>query len=172
MPELITEVDRSDGEIGARPKTDFFTNHELICRTSHLYLFNSKRQLLMQLRAKNRKNYPNQYDASVSGTVRAGETYNQALEREMKEELGICIPATMFIKGFYEDDIHRSHKMCFWGMYDGPIEIQKSEIAQILWIDRTELKKKMAEEKDKFCPPFLEELHEIIQKNYLIEVFT
>jgi isopentenyldiphosphate isomerase len=108
MVELITEVDINDNIIGARPKTDFFDNPSLICRTSHLYLLNSQGKLLIQMRAKNRKNYPDQYDASVSGTVRADETYEQALEREMKEELNIQTPFEYVLKGFYKDDIHCS----------------------------------------------------------------
>ncbi|MBT3539130.1 NUDIX domain-containing protein [Candidatus Parcubacteria bacterium] len=172
MVELITHVDEHDNVLGARPKTDFFNNPSLYCRTSHLYLFNLEGKLLIQQRTKTRKNYPGMYDASVSGTVREKETYEEALVREAGEELGIKnISYNLFLKGVYSDDVHTSHKSLYTAIYNGPITFQKEEVEKIYWMSRSEITKEMKKYSERFCPPFLEELEDIINKKQLTDIF-
>ncbi|MDR1826323.1 MAG: NUDIX domain-containing protein [Rickettsiales bacterium] len=60
-------------------------------RAAHVWIVNPKGELLLQLRGPNAKEYPNMWDISAAGHVRAGETVERAGIREMKEELGIDI---------------------------------------------------------------------------------
>ncbi len=56
---------------------------------AHVWIYNSKGQILMQLRAKDKDSYPGLWDISVSGHTDSGETPIQSAVREMKEEIGL-----------------------------------------------------------------------------------
>ena len=58
-------------------------------RAIHLYLFNSKNEILIQKRAMTVDNAPGVYTISVLGHVNAGETSAATVKREVAEELGI-----------------------------------------------------------------------------------
>lgn len=80
MIEQNIEVDEKDNVIGFRPRDDFYTG-KYIHRASHLILFNSKNEILIQKRASTKKWYPNLYTFSVSGTV-ADESYEDCIKKE------------------------------------------------------------------------------------------
>lgn len=58
-------------------------------RAVHLYLFNSKNEVLLQRRALTVDHYPGFFSISVLGHIRAGEFSSAAVRREVKEELGV-----------------------------------------------------------------------------------
>lgn len=53
-----------------------------------VFIINSKKQVLLQKRSKNKKMWPDMWDISAGGHVLAGEFGFQAIIREIKEELG------------------------------------------------------------------------------------
>ena len=57
----------------------------------HVAIFNSKGQLLIQRRQKDKSRWADLWDVSVGGHVIAGETSDLAAERETLEELGLRI---------------------------------------------------------------------------------
>ena len=58
----------------------------------HICIFNSRGEMLIQKRQKNKANWPDLWDFSVGGTVSAGERSGSGAERELHEELGIDLP--------------------------------------------------------------------------------
>lgn len=60
-----------------------------IHRVVHLYWIDHDNNLLVQRRSYDKKLYPGKLSVSVTGHVNAGEFSDQALRREIKEELGI-----------------------------------------------------------------------------------
>ncbi|MGY5339457.1 NUDIX hydrolase [Levilactobacillus spicheri] len=58
------------------------------------FLFNRHHQVLLQQRAENKLNFPGYWDTSSGGAVRAGETIETAIQREMAEKLGFHHPVT------------------------------------------------------------------------------
>ena len=55
----------------------------------HICLMNSKGEILIQQRDKNKKNFPSIWDITLGGGVQSGENSRQAARRELFEELGI-----------------------------------------------------------------------------------
>jgi isopentenyl-diphosphate Delta-isomerase len=155
MEELITEVDKNDNVLGSRPKSEF-RNSNHIHRSSHLYVFNSKNELLIQKRAKCKEVYPDLYDASVSGTVSKDETYEETLEREMQEELGIQVPYEKLFKYSCFDDIDKAIKVVFKAKFNGPFKTDPKEVGSIHWMSLDKIKELIKTNPELFCKPFLE----------------
>lgn len=57
----------------------------------HLCLFNSKGQMLIQQRQKDKKGWSNLWDLTVGGSPITGETSWEGIQREAREELGLDI---------------------------------------------------------------------------------
>jgi len=60
-------------------------------RSVHIWIINTKNELLIQKRSPNKKTHPNFLDLSVAGHVSAGDGVIDSAIREIKEELGISI---------------------------------------------------------------------------------
>jgi len=60
-------------------------------RSAHIWIINNKKEMLLQRRSPNKKKYPNKWDISSAGHVRAGESLIEGAKREAYEELGINI---------------------------------------------------------------------------------
>ena len=63
-------------------------------RTVHIWFLNSKNQLLLQRRAKQKINHPDMWDISVAGHISTGQTSEEAALREIQEEVGVEINAS------------------------------------------------------------------------------
>lgn len=57
----------------------------------HACILNSKGEMLIQQRQPFKRGWANMWDITVGGSVVAGETSKQAVQRELMEELGINI---------------------------------------------------------------------------------
>ena len=72
-------------------------------RAVYGFIFNKKGDVLLQKRAKTKKIWPDLWDITAGGHVLAGEFGEQALQREIKEELNydIIVPSNydLVIKG-------------------------------------------------------------------------
>ena len=101
----------------------------------HLCLFNTQGELLIQQRQTCKRAFPDLWDLSVGGGVRAGENSRTAIAREAWEELGLCLdlsgvrPAMTvnFDDGF--DDIY---------LMEGKLELstlrlQADEVRDVRW---------------------------------------
>lgn len=89
MEELVDIVDEKNeltGEIMTRQEA-----HRVgaLHRSAHILIYNSKGEILLQLRSKNKKSHPNTWDVSAAGHVEEGENPIVTALREMKEEIGL-----------------------------------------------------------------------------------
>ena len=62
-------------------------------RAAHIWIYNSKGEILLQLRAKDKQFWPDRWEISAAGHVGAGEKPEDAAVRELSEELGISAKA-------------------------------------------------------------------------------
>lgn len=68
--------------------------------STHVVIINSKKQMLLQKRSADKKVYPLLYDITLGAGVKAGETSNQAVTREIHEELGLNFDFTTIRPNF------------------------------------------------------------------------
>ena len=157
MTDLVMEVDEKDNELGVRPKNDFYGNPELIHRGSHLLLFNSSDELLIQKRAKNKVWYPLLYTYSVSESV-GDESYEEGIDRGMNEELGILVPCKKLFKYYFKDGVDNAFRTVFLANSDITVNVDMREAESFRWVHISELEKMIKSKPELFTPPFLKGL--------------
>ncbi len=88
MSAPILIVDKHDKPIGSASKQEAWQKG-LYHRLVRIMLEDDKGNVLLQHRSPTKDIYPNTWDNSVGGHVDAGEDYEQAAYRELREELGV-----------------------------------------------------------------------------------
>lgn len=106
--EQIDIVDENNNVIGT---TDATTAHaqKLTHRIVGVFVFDEDENLYVQTGNKYGK-----YDLSVGGHVRKGESYEEAAQREMLEEIGLELPLK-HVATFLPKNTRLNH---FWAIYE------------------------------------------------------
>ncbi len=84
--DVLTPFGLRTGEILPRAEIHRLGKYH---RAIHLYLFNSKNDLLLQRRSLTVDHFPGVFSISVAGHIQAGEFSSDCLKREVQEELGL-----------------------------------------------------------------------------------
>jgi len=167
MVEQLIEVDKNDNQIGLRPRDDFY-NGKYIHRASHLILFNSKNEILLQHRSKTKKVWPNLFTFSVDCTV-ANESYEGCIRREMQEEIGVKIDVKRLFTFPYFDNIDKAWHCVFVGKSNKEIIPDLREIQKIRWIDANKLKEDIVKNPNIYVPPFVRGMKRYFDEFYCAE---
>ena len=86
--EMFDVVDQEDRVLYQSPRSVVHANHWLH-RAVHIFVFNSRGELLIHRRSATKDEAPLKYTSSASGHLSAGEDYATAAGRELEEELGL-----------------------------------------------------------------------------------
>lgn len=86
--ELFDVVDAQDQVIGQATR-GVVHREGLLHRAVHLLVRNPHGELFLQQRSLSKDKHPGVWDSSASGHVDAGEDYDTAARRELREELGL-----------------------------------------------------------------------------------
>ncbi|MCK4650843.1 NUDIX hydrolase [Candidatus Babeliales bacterium] len=89
--ELLDIVDKYDKVIGQKFRSEIYLKKLSNFRVVNAFLINKDGKLWIPRRAKNKRVFPLCLDASMGGHVASGETYEEALTRELMEELRIDV---------------------------------------------------------------------------------
>ena len=96
MPEeMFDVVDEQDRVLRQAPRSVVHAKHWLH-RASHIFVFNSKDELLVHRRSATKDECPLLCTSSASGHLAAGEDYSTAAVRELEEELGLKVALGVF----------------------------------------------------------------------------
>lgn len=162
--ELLDIVDEQDQVIG-KEKRKIVHQKGHIHRALSVIVLNSKNQILLQQRSPKRTISPLAWDLSTSEHVLAGESYEDAAKRSLKEELGIegevqRLRETILQKRKYELDeitiIENEQTGLFYTENEGPFNIDKEEVEQVKFFTIDEIDQ-MVKKGEKFTVWFLEE---------------
>ena len=159
MEEQVVLISEKEGVLGLM---DTMQAHEngLLHRASSVFLFNEKGEVLLQKRAAEKYHSPNQWTNAVCSHPRDGETYLEAAQRRLKEELGIeameLSPKFHFI---YKADVGGKlweHELdhVFTGNYDGDFSLNAEEVSEIRYITMEALDQEMESNPEHFTEWF------------------
>src|SRR6187200_1312345 len=95
--EIFDVCDEQDPVIGTAPRSRVHAEW-LLHRAVHVFVFNSRGQLLLQRRSATRDESPLKLTSAASGHLGTGESYETAAVREMQEEIGLSGPLEFLIK--------------------------------------------------------------------------
>jgi isopentenyldiphosphate isomerase len=87
--EMLPVIDENGQIISAASRGECHGGSMLLHPVVHLHVFNLKGELYLQLRPQWKDIQPGKWDTAVGGHVDLGENIQQALKREVREELGI-----------------------------------------------------------------------------------
>ena len=95
--EIFEVVDETGKFIRTASREECHSDDSLIHRAVHCFVFNDRGGLFLQKRSLTKVIQPGRWDISVGGHVQAGESFDDALQREAKEELGIILKNPGFL---------------------------------------------------------------------------
>ena len=102
----------------------FFSRSE-----EHLHIFNDAGELYLQKRSMTKDIQPGKWDTAVGGHIDYGETVEEALRREVREELGITAFTPQFITRYvFESAIEKELVNTFRTIYNGEIKPDTEEL--------------------------------------------
>ncbi|MBC8318250.1 MAG: NUDIX domain-containing protein [Desulfobulbaceae bacterium] len=126
--EKITIADEDNNEINQVTRAEMRAGN-LIHRATYILVFNSLGYLFVQKRTQSKDIYPGHYEIAAGGVVLAGESYELSAQRELQEELGIKSTALRpLFDNFYDDGQNRVWGRVFACSYNGPLELQETEV--------------------------------------------
>ena len=85
--EVFDVVNENDDVTGTATRAEVHAGG-LMHRAVHVFLRNKRGDVLLQQRSMLKDVHPGDWDSSVSGHLDAGESYEQAARREIREEMG------------------------------------------------------------------------------------
>lgn len=157
-------VNEKDEVIGSGYKS-LKAEKGFISRVAAVFLVDSKGEIIICKRAPHKKYSPNLYDLAAVGAVLQGETYEDAAQRELEEELGIKCELRM-LKKFYQEaeTIQGGEKLkYFCGVFLGETDtnpVLNEELSEIRKMTWNELQFELKNNSEKFCPGFINDFAE------------
>ena len=177
MEEIIDMLDDEGKVIGTISKEQAHKTgawHKAV----HIYLINHKKQLLMQLRAKDKKIAPNVWDISVGGHVDVGEDTLTTAQRELEEELGISAKTDEFKYLFTHKEVLKNEGYVSREFVDvfiikkhvveKDITMQESEVSEFQFVDLKAFFENVSKREEKFTfhPAEYDKIIPILQKEF------
>lgn len=132
--ELFPIVDESGLVIGSATRRECHSGTMLLHPVVHLHVFSPDGALLLQKRSLDKDIQPGRWDTSVGGHVDYGETVEEALLREAREELGLVeFTPVKLLPYVFQSSIERELVNPFTAVVpqDYPFFFQREEISEI-----------------------------------------
>lgn len=139
--ELVVLVDENNNPLGTAEKDFVHTKDTPLHRAFSLFLFNSKKQLLLTKRAGTKKTFPGVWTNTVCGHMAPGETTVDAAKRRLRDELGVegveIKEVAPYRYRFADANGIVENEICpvLVGFFDGDLKPSSAEIDEWKWMD-------------------------------------
>lgn len=158
MEEQVVLVSENDEVLGLMEKMQAHKNG-ILHRAFSVFLFNDKGEMLLQKRAAEKYHSPNQWTNACCSHPRNGETYLEAANRRLKEELGIEANLTPKFHFIYKADVGGNlteHELdhVFTGNYQHSFNLNEEEVSEVRYISMEDLDREMKETPENFTEWF------------------
>jgi 16S rRNA (adenine1518-N6/adenine1519-N6)-dimethyltransferase len=151
--ELFDVCDSDDNVIGQAPRSVVHAR-KLLHRAVHIFVFNTRGELLLHQRSAAKDEYPLCYTSSASGHLSAGEDYTPAAVRELAEELGLHSPLEYLAKFPAGPETAHEHTVLYRTVTDAPPVPNADEIAAVSFRTLDDAVGLLDARPNDFSPPF------------------
>jgi len=145
--ELVILVDENDQQIGLMPKIEA---HEkaLLHRAFSVFVFNSKKELMIQQRALHKYHSPGLWTNTCCSHQREGESNIEAGRRRLMEEMGFTVDLEESISFIYKapfDNGLTEHEFdhILLGNFEGEPNLNPDEVGAWKWMSLEAIKEDM-----------------------------
>jgi isopentenyl-diphosphate Delta-isomerase len=158
--EPLILVDDADREVGHLDRAQCHAGRGVLHRAFSLLIFNGSGELLLQQRAASKRLWPLYWSNSCCSHPRRSESMETAIQRRLREELGVSCPLHFLFKFQYQaqfDDSGAEHELCsvYIGRCMTRLKINREEIVDWRWVSPETLEAEMAgADAGKFTPWF------------------
>ena len=127
--ELFQIVDEEGQVIDKATRGECHGGSRLLHPVVHLHVFNHTGEIFLQKRPEWKDIQPGKWDTAVGGHIDYGETPEDALVREVREELGITTFTPQWL-GMYVFESQRERELVYvyQMVYDGEIRPSEAEL--------------------------------------------
>lgn len=140
--ELLDFVNDNDEVIDQKNRSEIYALCSHNFRVINAFLMNDQGDLWIPRRTANKKLFPLCLDASVGGHVMSGETYQQAFERELFEELNLKAHELEYSSVAYLNPIKdnvSAHMHVYLIKYNQTPDYNRDDFESSMWIAIPEL---------------------------------
>jgi isopentenyldiphosphate isomerase len=151
---LIDTVDPFDRPIGTVSRREVLRTGQNF-RVAHLFVFNSRSELLIQQLSSNRERHRLAWGSSVAAYLFAGETYDEAIRRRTQQELGRALsPVVLAGRTKMQDLSSEKFISLFTATDDGPFTIDRGHIERVEFLPLDTISSLMSSGERTFTPTF------------------
>ncbi len=175
--DVLDEKGNATGEVMGRKEVHA---NGIWHRCVHVWILNSKGELLLQRRSTKVENYPGMFDVSAAGHVSAGESKLEAAVKELGEEIGVTAdPAELIVIDELKVQVDKGPGKGTNNHFDDiyllerdidirDLKLQKEEVDTVEFVPWRELRERVANEPESFVKRELEykTLFEFLEENF------
>lgn len=160
--EMVDVIDDAGNTVGVVTRREMRQNR-LPHRCTYVLVFNSRGELFIHLRTPIKDVYPSHWDICVGGVLAAGETFDDGVLREIKEEIGVDATVEKLFPFHFSDERTVVQGMVFKAVHDGPFSLQPEEVVRGEFLSVAEVFRRTVT--DPFCPDGVEVLKRFLGQN-------
>src|ERR1051325_7930746 len=159
MKEQIILVDRQDRALGPIEKLAAHRRPAKLHRAFSIFIFNSQKQMLLQLRARRKYHFGGLWTNACCSHPRWGEDLKTAARRRLWQECRIKttlreVDSFIYRADFASKIAEHEFDHVFVGKCDGKFAFDKSEVDGWAWIDCDALEKDVKDNPSHYTPWF------------------
>jgi isopentenyl-diphosphate delta-isomerase len=159
--ELLILVDGADNVMGYVNKANAHRGSGLLHRAFSIFLFNPQGQVLLHKRSQDKPLWPGFWTNSCCSHPRKGESYEEAAQRRLDDELGVSAKLQYLYRFQYTAEFLQKgseNELCavYAGLLEdeGSLAVNPSEIEAIRWVGCEELDRWISQQPECFTPWF------------------
>lgn len=156
MSEEIFDVVNERDEVIGRERRSEVHRLNLRHRAVHVLVFNGRGELFLQQRSLGKDHWPGVWDSSSSGHLDSGEDYDACTLREVREELGVELPAVplRLFKLAATEETGWEFCWVYRAEHAGPFVMQASELRGGGWFTPEAIAEWLERRPQDFAPAF------------------
>lgn len=152
-------VDINDNELGVEYKENAHKK-PMLHRAFSVYLYNDKKQMLIQKRAMNKYHSPGLWANACCSHPRKGENVLESARERMLDEIGVNTEikelfSFIYLNKFHDELYEYEYDHVFVGKYNGRIILNEEEASETKWIDLDELEEDLVSHPLKYSSWFI-----------------